>query len=489
MSNRVQLSVETLRADAAALFSFIDSIRQFCVDRDSPAYLDPSKEFFKYIRGLGDATKAYLNIFSEKAPRDPRLYQGYRQKLETIRSAWFEFHQFIKPAIDADTLSMPYPLVEALTRRLNKIKGLEKTKFVLFHLDEVNYLQIRVSEVKRTADRLATIIPDSDPFPADLGMIGIPYSQSSPLYLNCLIAHEIGHFVFQKFERKKKLLPEVEQCLKTSLSSHAATPEMLDWSRDRLLSWAEELFCDLFATAIVGPCYSLAYVELFGLTTVLSADPSIPSGYSLTTESIIFSRSHPADFFRLKQHVALLKGNSGWWKRVEAIRSHYVDVLEAAASVPDTNFVFYTHEQAAPYAAATLQGFFALALLIENVVSQVTQGLDSGVSEYERFGTLIEAHLERAVVPSTVFDGQYHWYPDIVALLNASMKFSLESLEKLMKSVKGQKPFIAGHRSRWINRIESLTSKAIEDHYLLATEKGTVSVGGSFKRADLSSTE
>ena len=145
MPNRVQLGAETLRADSAALFSFVDSICQFCVDRDSPAYLEPSKDFFKYVRDLGDATKAYLNVFSEKAPKDPRLYQGYRQKLETIRSAWFEFHQFIKPAVDADTLGMPYPLVEALTRRLNQIKDLEKTKFVLFHLDEVNYLQIRVS--------------------------------------------------------------------------------------------------------------------------------------------------------------------------------------------------------------------------------------------------------------------------------------------------------------------------------------------------------
>src|SRR5579862_7227473 len=177
MANRAQLGAETLRVDAAALFSFVDSVCQFCVDRDSPAYLNPSKEFFQYIRGLGDATKAYLNTFSEKAPRDLRLYQGYRQKLETIRSAWFEFHQFIKPAIDADTLGMPYPLVEALTRRLNQVKELEKTRFVLFHLDEVNYLQIRVSEVKKTADRLSVIIPDAKPFPPNLGMIGIPYSQ------------------------------------------------------------------------------------------------------------------------------------------------------------------------------------------------------------------------------------------------------------------------------------------------------------------------
>jgi hypothetical protein len=126
MSSQAQLGVETLRKDAAALFSFVDSICQYCVDRESPAYLSPSKEFFRYIRDLGDTTKAYLNVFSEKAPKDPRLYQGYRQKLETIRFAWFEFHQFIKPAIDADTLSMPYPLVEALTRRFNRIKQLEK---------------------------------------------------------------------------------------------------------------------------------------------------------------------------------------------------------------------------------------------------------------------------------------------------------------------------------------------------------------------------
>ena len=60
MPNQVQLGVETLKRDAAALFSFVDSICQFCVDRDSPAYLKPSEDFFKYIRDLGDATKAYL---------------------------------------------------------------------------------------------------------------------------------------------------------------------------------------------------------------------------------------------------------------------------------------------------------------------------------------------------------------------------------------------------------------------------------------------
>jgi hypothetical protein len=187
--------------------------------------------------------------------------------------------------------------------------------------------------------------------------------------------------------------------------------------------------------------------------------------------------------------VALLQGSAGWWKKVETIRSHYVDVLRGAAAIPDTTFLFPTKEQDQSYADATLRGFFALAPEVEKIITEVARALDSGISEYERFRDLIEAYLQRAVVPSTVFDGQDHWYPDTVALLNASMKFSLESLEKLMEGVKDQKALLAGHRSKWISRVESLTSKAIEDHRLLVSEKGEAPIGGSFKRADIRSPE
>src|SRR5208282_3533243 len=147
---------------------------------------------------------------------------------------------------------------------------------------------------------------------------------------------------------------------------------------------------DLFAIRLVGPCYSFAYVELFGLTTILN--PAAASGYSLTDESTIFSRSHPADLFRLKQHVVLLQGSAGWWKKVEAIRSHYVDVLRTAAAIPDTTFLFPTKEQEQSHADATLRGFFALAPEVEKIITEVTRDLDSGISEYERFGDLIEAY-------------------------------------------------------------------------------------------------
>jgi hypothetical protein len=242
MSQQMQLDVETLQRDAAALFSFVDSICIHCYqDSESPAYLKPSIEFFKYIRELGDATKAYLNAFPAKAPRDPPLYQGYRQKLEIIRSGWFWFHLFIKPAVDADTLNIPHTLIEALTRRLNLIRKFEETRFAIFHFDELNYLEIPVSGIKETVDRFSRVIPDPPPFPPSLGLIGIPYSQASSLYLNCLIAHEMGHFVFEELALKDGLLPEIGSQLKE------VSEASLDWSKDRLVSWAEELFCDLFA--------------------------------------------------------------------------------------------------------------------------------------------------------------------------------------------------------------------------------------------------
>ena len=407
------------------------------------------------------------------------MYQGYRQKLEIIRSGWFWFHLFIKPAVDADTLNIPHTLIEALTRRLNLIRKFEETRFAIFHFDELNYLEIPVSGIKETVDRFSRVIPDPPPFPPSLGLIGIPYSQASSLYLNCLIAHEMGHFVFEELALKDGLLPEIGSQLKE------VSEASLDWSKDRLVSWAEELFCDLFAVWLVGPCYTMAYVEIFGLSTTL--DPAALGGFSTTAGSVIFSTSHPADLFRLKQQVALLQ-ELRWWNEVDVIKSHYVSVLRGARAVDESKFEFEGTEQ--QYSHLTLQAFLKLAPRVVRLVTEVMKdsagnAVDSGLEGYKKFGNIIGQYLAEAVVPSTAFMGNEHWYPDIVALLNASMKFYLDSLEEPMKRIEGQKTSLAGHRSKWIKRVEALTSKAIEDHYLLVTEKGAVPDGGSFKRADL----
>jgi hypothetical protein len=331
-------------------------------------------------------------------------------------------------------------------------------------------------------------LPDRPSFPAGLGLIGIPYSQSASLYLNTLISHEIGHFAFQELKLKDQLLPEIGKHLDQAFGPHLQqiSSDDLEWCKDRLASWAEELFCDLFAIWLVGPCYALMYVELFGLTTIL--DPAGQNGFSATAGSIIFSSSHPADLFRVKQQVLLLQ-KLHWWNEVDSIKSHYVDVLRSALTVQEGIFQFPTTE---PHAGQTLQAFLALVPLITRLVMNVMKDseknpIDCGVAEYHQYSDLIGQYLCQAVIPSTIFDGNNHWYPGTVTLLNASMKFYLESLEDLMHGIEGQKTSLAGHRSKWIKRLESLTGKAIEDYHLLVDEKGAVADGGSFKRADLRS--
>src|SRR2546425_1255708 len=139
MPKQSKLGAEMLQRDASALFSFVDSVCQFCqADSESPTYPAPSKKFFEYINELGAATKEYLSVFASNQPGKTKLYQYYRQRLETIRLGWFEFHLLIKAAADADTLNVPYALVEALTARLRSIRGFEDTSFAIFHIDELN---------------------------------------------------------------------------------------------------------------------------------------------------------------------------------------------------------------------------------------------------------------------------------------------------------------------------------------------------------------
>ncbi len=196
----MQFGVDELRHDAASLYRFVDSISSLCDQpRDYPAYLPASEEFFKYIRLLGDSTKRYLDSFPQSVPTtDPVLYEARRSKLRLLRLTWFDIHQYVKAAVDADSLNVPLPFIDGVLRRLRKIPGLEKTDFTLFHIDELNYLQVRAGFFRDRAHRLRDILKGFDPpeFPRNTGVIGIPYSQSSSLFLNCLIPHEMGHFVF-----------------------------------------------------------------------------------------------------------------------------------------------------------------------------------------------------------------------------------------------------------------------------------------------------
>jgi len=59
-------------------------------------------------------------------------------------------------------------------------------------------------------------------------MIGIPYSQSEALFLNCLIAHEFGHYVSLKDKLQPRLAPDLRSALNAAFVGVTGLSPTLD---------------------------------------------------------------------------------------------------------------------------------------------------------------------------------------------------------------------------------------------------------------------
>ncbi len=443
--------------DAASLFRFVDSICSVC---------KRSGEFPSYLSLSADNVVAF---------------NAERQKLATLRLTWFHFHKYVRPAVAAHSLNVPFPLLLSLLRRFRLIQGMDDKDFVIFHTDTVNYFEAH-APVRGRANELRRLIPNAPDFPQHLGIIEFPYSQADSVFLNCLIAHEMGHFVFDLLPDTTSdlLLQTIGNNIKSVFGTKYSqlTDAQVRWCRDKLLDWIEEVFCDFFAIWLVGPCFSLAYIELLDLSVGL-----YPSSGTYTG-SPSFTDSHPATLFRLKEHVRLLK-LLGWWPEVLRYRSHYIRLLEQAALTPTTSARFKPEDSTNNNLAdKTLEAFFLTTPQIQDVVQEVMVGVDCGLNAYLRYHGSIEQYLRQGVIPSTVMLGNSlldrglaamglapsprREHPEFVSIINAAHKFYLESFPQLVGSIAGADDRSCADRNKWLKRLEAWTMKAIEDSELFA---------------------
>src|SRR6202030_2993689 len=75
----------------------------------------------------------------------------------------------------------------------------------------------------------------------------------------------------------------------------------------------EELFCNLFATRLVGYCYSFAFIEFFDTSRVLDESGAL-TRYSGMTDFDVY----PPDLFRLQQQCELLKKDK-WLEELSSL--------------------------------------------------------------------------------------------------------------------------------------------------------------------------
>jgi len=149
-------------------------------------------------------------------------------------------------------------------------------------------------------------------FPPALILVGFQYAMVEDMLFNTVLFHELGHHIFAiRFEKlyRQRLRPALDKAFKAQVARYKTfNPKdrdvFLDTHLEMLISWADELFSDLTAAALVGPQFAFALHDL-----------SIPHDEPRT-----FTMSHPADEFRAQQLWELLT-KAGWLRKRRQYRS------------------------------------------------------------------------------------------------------------------------------------------------------------------------
>jgi hypothetical protein len=456
---------ERVRHDVSSLYQFVTSITDLCERRNpAAAYLASSEKFFAYIVALGQATRNYIRDVPGTY-KSPSQLLNLRDTIPSLRIAWECLHSFVKPALDSDTLHLPNSLIQGLTERFREIPGYALTEFVIYHTDDFNYFNVQLDGFKRIANSISQLI-QGPPFPPDLALIGIPYSQASTLFMNCLIPHEMGHHVFGTKSLGAHFRLTIEKELQTRYGPQI-TPVKRSAITSILVKWLEELFCDLFAVRLVGYCYSFAFIEFFDTSRVLDESGAL-TRYSGMTDF----DEYPPDLFRLQQQGELLKKDK-WMDELSSAKCHYIDLLREIPKIKSTEFSLPTFQLTD--ASGVSVTFFTVLPTILTELDGITAGVPSGLEDWKKTHIHIEDYLKHGIVPSSLLETGKEpklVTPSLVSLLNSSYQFYVESLDDLLNNIEGADVANIGIRSEWATKVQTWTSKALEDVGVLK-RKGT----------------
>jgi hypothetical protein len=454
---------EFLRHDLTALYAFIDYIGGDEGHREpSVAYGPAATRFLHFVTELATSCKDYIETWDVE---DDEEYEDRREELGTIWAAWKELHALIKPALDADTLKVPSAVVDGIVRRFKQLPKNEDAEFALFHSSEFNYVEVRTADLGNIATKLRTIVPNAPPFPDQLGLIGIPYSQGKAAFSNCLIAHEIGHYVYRQHAVEILLRSKIDHSLSKAIDNYANEDEAKKGGMvAAVIRWAEELFCDFFGIQLVGPAYSCAYMEAYDLYAVLDDDGK-PSNERLSPR-LNFYEKHPSHIYRLKQQAIFLH-ESSWRNHLDVFSSRFAGMLHTLIDLElDAHCQYRKLEELVPALDSVIPE-------IKQAIGSAFADVDDGFTEFQRLNPTVQQYLANGIVPSTlvVRTGRNPDDVEIVpaspfALLNSGMQFYLTQIDSFMQSIKGESVSDFSRRLHWIRRIEQWISKAIEDQSL-----------------------
>jgi len=306
--------VRLVRSEALMAFRLASRLQQMVAGRHAEGgYVRESEGFFNYVRDVCNGTRAYCqrarDSSAKKVPegeQDRRDWatdlRAIRDNLVRIRKVLVLLHPIVRDALSATTLKTPFALVVVMNALARRIVG--EAQLLVTAAADYNYLHDRMMNLRLL--KTGGLFPD---FPRTLGLISFPHSEANGALHNCLLFHEVGHFLYYYHEVEKGLLATD----KLSTQSIQQTLQRELGATDRLFSlvgvvlaprvrslakkWANEVFADVVATEVLGPAHYYAFRHF------LHAAP-VP-------HERMFGVSHPAPLYRLALSWHTLVQN-GW---------------------------------------------------------------------------------------------------------------------------------------------------------------------------------
>jgi hypothetical protein len=447
--------------EAAQLHGFVESVIHLCADlrEDYPVFSKASLSYFAYIVELGKKTQAYLEGFPAfyRKSTDVRAASSKLQKLYSLKTSWEALHAYIKPALDADTLHLPSSLITAFEDIVNTVPDWQDYRFVLFHTTEANYLQVPSGMAREVANDIADSV-NCERFDANLGLVGIPYSQPNSIFLNCVLPHEFSHFIYQEF-CDDEVQDQID--ISTALLNHLKDDD-LSWCLAQIKLWVEETFCDLMAICMIGPAFSIALVRLVAATSLVDRPDGEPA------DAYAFKDGYPADVARLHFHKKMLE-RLGWWPMVSGWDCSPVKALiKCSTWSPLLNIEGWVPPGTA---GQMLTAFQEICEWLLAYCSGFFPNVSVSVANFDLQAPEITKYLKRAIVPSTILVDDKEQYPDPVVLLNAGIRFLSQDISALISGIAGQDPSSVETHSKIAARVELWILKAIEDNRLLTRQE------------------
>ena len=162
------------------------------------SYLYETKGFLEYIISSLKAVDEFVRKTINKKMAHP-LVKAKLREFDFIRKVLSWLYILVKEAIDADTLSIPYSLTIFLNHTATKMQKQGKVSLVVLGSSDLMYYKCNLKHLRNLTWHLeSTVIKDYPVLPEDIGILKFPYCAAQEVLVNCILFHEMGHYIYEK---------------------------------------------------------------------------------------------------------------------------------------------------------------------------------------------------------------------------------------------------------------------------------------------------